>query len=230
MFKGMLFIDKPEGWTSFDVVNYVRRMVARLEEKKPKNVKVGHTGTLDPFASGLLILLVGKDYTRKAGEYSKLDKTYEVTLKLGEVSTTGDPEGVIEKVSDTQPTEEDIKGALKEFQGQIEQVPPAFSAIKVNGQRAYKLARGGKEVELEPRIVNIYELSLVSYDFPEVVIKAHVSSGTYIRSLVKDLGEKLRTGAYTYKLRRTSIESYSVSEAIGPDGLNEENLNNRLIV
>src|SRR5450432_1853417 len=99
--QGMLLVDKPAGWTSFDVVNYVRRIVATHEGKKPKNVKVGHSGTLDPFATGLLILLVGKEYTRRAGEFSKLDKTYEVTLRLGETSSTGDPEGEITAVSDT---------------------------------------------------------------------------------------------------------------------------------
>src|SRR5579884_3754338 len=98
MFKGILLVDKPEGWTSFDMVNYVRKIVAGAEGKKPRNVKVGHTGTLDPFASGLLILLIGREYTKKAGEYSKMDKVYEATLKLGETSSTGDPEGVIEKV------------------------------------------------------------------------------------------------------------------------------------
>src|SRR6201999_2027786 len=98
--QGMLLVDKPAGWTSFDVVNYVRRMVATAEGKKPKNVKVGHTGTLDPFATGLLILLIGKEYTRRAGEFSKLDKTYEVTMRLGQTSTTGDPEGEITPVSD----------------------------------------------------------------------------------------------------------------------------------
>src|SRR5471030_3382693 len=100
---GMLLVDKPAGWTSFDVVNYVRKIVATAEDKKPKHVKVGHTGTLDPFATGLLVLLIGKEYTRRAGELSKLDKTYEVTMRLGETSTSGDPEGEVTPVSDAIP-------------------------------------------------------------------------------------------------------------------------------
>src|ERR1700712_906971 len=143
--QGLLLIDKPSGWTSFDVVNYVRRMVATAEGKKPKNCKVGHTGTLDPLATGLLVLLVGKDYTRKATELTKLDKTYEVTMKLGETSTTADDEGEKMVVSDTIPTKEAVLESLYAFTGDIMQVPPAFSAIKIDGRRAYQLAREGKE-------------------------------------------------------------------------------------
>lgn len=124
--QGILLVDKPKGWTSFDVVNYVRKQVAAATGKKPKNTKVGHTGTLDPLATGLLVLLVGKNYTRRAGEYSKLDKTYEVTMKLGETSTTGDDEGTKEAVSDTIPTEKAVREALEKLQGQIMQVPPPF--------------------------------------------------------------------------------------------------------
>ncbi|HET7320425.1 MAG TPA: hypothetical protein VFI84_02455, partial [Candidatus Saccharimonadales bacterium] len=138
--QGILLVDKPAGWTSFDVVNYVRKIVATAEGKKPKNTKVGHTGTLDPFATGLLVLLVGKEYTRKAGKLSKADKTYEVTMRLGQVSTTGDPEGMITEVDGLQPSREDLENVLLKFTGVIEQIPPAYSAIKVNGQRAYKLA------------------------------------------------------------------------------------------
>src|SRR6201995_5146621 len=107
--QGLLLVDKPADWTSFDVVNYVRKIVAQTEGKKPKNVKVGHTGTLDPFATGLLVLLIGKDYTRRAGEFSKLDKTYEVTMRLGETSTTGDPEGEITPVNNDQPAREEVE-------------------------------------------------------------------------------------------------------------------------
>ena len=124
--QGILLVDKPAGWTSFDVVNYVRRIVATAEGKKPKQVKVGHTGTLDPFATGLLILLIGKDYTRRADEFSKLDKTYEVTMRLGFASSTGDPEGEITPVSDTAPTFEVLQEAATRFRGVISQVPPAY--------------------------------------------------------------------------------------------------------
>lgn len=211
--QGILLVDKPAGWTSFDVVNYVRRIVAAAEGKKPKQIKVGHSGTLDPFATGLLILLVGKDYTRRAGEFSKLDKTYEATMKLGFESTTGDPEGEITPVSDKVPTIDETKAALEKFKGKIQQTPPAYSAIKVNGQRAYKLARAGQEVVIEPRQVTINSLKLVKYTYPEVKFTADVSSGTYIRTLVEDLGKTLQTGAYTVALCRTKVGTFDIKTA-----------------
>jgi tRNA pseudouridine55 synthase len=222
--QGLLLIDKPAGWTSFDVVNYVRRIVANIEGKKPKNYKVGHTGTLDPFATGLLVLLVGKEYTKKAGELSKLDKTYEMTMKLGETSTTGDPEGEITKVSDSKPSLEQVQAAADKFKGEISQVPPAFSAIKINGQRAYKLAREGKEVVIEPRKVTINRLEIVEYNYPEIKLVADVTSGTYIRTLAEDIGKALGTGAYTTELRRTLIDKFSIKDAKKAEDLNADNL------
>lgn len=215
--QGLLLIDKPKTWTSFDVVNYVRKMVATAEGKKPKNTKVGHTGTLDPMATGLLVLLVGKDYTRRAGELSKLDKVYEVTMKLGETSTTADAEGEKTAVSDTVPAEKAVLETLQQLQGQIMQVPPAFSAMKINGQRAYKLAREGKAVELEARPVTIHSNQLTSYEYPYVKFTSHVSSGTYIRSLVEDLGKLLETGAYMSDLRRTRIGQFDLHDATAHD-------------
>ena len=212
--QGLLLIDKPKTWTSFDVVNYVRKMVAEVEGKKPKNCKVGHTGTLDPLATGLLVLVVGKEYTRRAGEFSKLDKTYEVTMKLGETSTTADEEGEKRVVSHTTPTEKAVLEALEGLQGHIMQTPPKYSAMKVGGQRAYKLARAGKTVELEARPATIYENKLTSYDYPFVTFTSHVSSGTYIRSLVEDLGKVLQTGAYMADLRRTTVGQFNLVDAL----------------
>ena len=212
--EGMLLLDKPAGWTSFDVVNYVRKLAAAAEGKKPKNVKVGHTGTLDPFATGLLVLLVGKNYTRRAGELSKIDKTYEVTMRLGEVSSTGDPEGEIMPVADAPvPSREAIEEAAQRFVGEIEQIPPIYSAIKVDGQRAYKLARAGKPVTIEPRKVTIHHLEVLDYAYPEVKFVVEVSSGTYIRTLVEDLGKALGSGAYTTALNRTKVGRFSLAEA-----------------
>jgi tRNA pseudouridine55 synthase len=228
--KGILLVDKPVGWTSFDVVNYVRKMVAQAEGKKPKHVKVGHTGTLDPFATGLLVLLIGKEYTRKATELLKQDKTYEVTMRLGETSSTGDPEGEITRVSDTKPTKKAIEDAMKQFTGEIMQTPPAFSAIKINGQRAYKLAREGKVVKIEPRTVTINSLELLDYDYPEVKFAADVSSGTYIRSLVEDIGRSLTTDAYTKALRRTANGSFVVGQACLVEGLTGLKIDGRLLV
>jgi tRNA pseudouridine55 synthase len=201
--QGLLLIDKPKGWTSFDVVNYVRKQVAVVNGTKPKNTKVGHTGTLDPLATGLLVLLVGKTYTRKATTLTKLDKTYLVTMKLGEVSTTGDGEGEKQPISNTVPSEAEVRAALATFQGDILQVPPAFSAMKINGQRAYKLARP----------VTIYSNELTSYDYPYVTFTSAVGSGTYIRSLVADLGKTLKTGAYMSDLCRSQVGNFRLEDA-----------------
>lgn len=218
--QGLLLIDKPSEWTSFDVVNYVRKLVATAEGKKPKNTKVGHTGTLDPLATGLLVLVVGKEYTRRAGEFTKLDKTYEVVMKLGETSSTGDEEGEKIVVLHTAPTQKAVLGALEGLQGQIMQVPPAYSAMKINGQRAYKLARKGEKVELEARPVMINDLRLTKYEYPFVEFTADVGSGTYIRSLVEDLGKVLGTGAYMSGLRRTRVGRFSITDAYTPDAKN----------
>lgn len=211
--QGILLIDKPKTWTSFDVVNYIRRMAANAEGKKPKNVKVGHTGTLDPLATGLLVVLVGKEYTRRAQEWSKLEKTYEVTMRLGITSTTADEEGEKTVVSDSDPGEEAVEAALRKFTGDIMQTPPIYSAMKVGGVRAYKLAREGKEVLMEPRPAKIYRNELTDYSFPFVRFTSHVSSGTYIRSLVEDIGRELGTGAYMADLRRTAIGEFSIDKA-----------------
>lgn len=226
--QGILLVDKPKTWTSFDVVNYVRRIVATATATKPKNTKVGHTGTLDPLATGLLVLLVGKEYTRKATELSKVDKTYEVTMKLGETSTTADDEGEKTAVSDTIPSQEAVLAALAQFKGTIMQTPPAFSAMKINGQRAYKLAREGKEVVLEPRPVTIHRNELTDYQYPYVKFTSEVSSGTYIRSLVTDLGVAVGTGAYMSDLRRTRVGQFDITNALEVHGLNTEILVNHL--
>lgn len=227
--QGILLVDKPKTWTSFDVVNFVRRIVAVHEGKKPRNTKVGHCGTLDPLATGLLVLVIGKEYTRRAGEFSKQDKIYEVELKLGEVSTTADAEGELTTVSAAIPTEIAVKEALDAFQGEIMQTPPIYSAMKVNGQRAYKLARAGKEVELEARPVTIHANTFTSYNYPTVSFTSHVSSGTYIRSLVEDIGKQLETGAYMTELRRTSIGDFNIADAVTTENLDAEIIQKNLI-
>ena len=205
----IVLIDKPTGMTSFGVVARVRRV---LTEQAGRKVKVGHTGTLDPFATGLMILVTGKK-CREAEHYTKLDKWYEAQIVLGQTSSTGDPEGELAAVSDRRPTEAEIGAVLERFTGEIQQVPPVFSAIKIDGQRAYKLARQGKEVNMPSRNVTIYSLELISYEYPYVNIRTHVSSGTYIRTLAQDIGEALGTGAYCRELRRTKIAEYDISDA-----------------
>lgn len=195
--------------TSFGVVARVRRVLTQAAGKK---VKVGHTGTLDPFATGLMILVVGKE-CKNAAHYTKLDKTYEATIELGSTSTTGDTEGELTPVSDSQPTRSEIELALAPFLGTITQIPPHFSAIKINGQRAYKLAHKGEIFEMPSRQVTIHTLELVDYQYPHITIRTHVSSGTYIRTLAEDIGKALKTGAYCTQLRRTAIDHWSVTEA-----------------
>jgi tRNA pseudouridine55 synthase len=214
---GILLIDKPVGWTSFDVVAKLRGMrkaqfkAAGMTPTK-RQLRVGHAGTLDPFATGLLIILLG-DATKRSDEFLKKDKTYEATIRLGAISSTGDPEGELTEVSEHVPALEEISAALKQFEGEISQTPPAYSAIKINGQRAYKLARKGAEVEIPTRQVTIHKLELIEYSYPDVRIRTHVSSGTYIRSLAADIGEALGTGAYCIELRRTAIGTYSIDGA-----------------
>ena len=212
-FEKIILIDKPAGMSSFGVVARVRR---KLRDELGKKIKVGHTGTLDPFATGLLIILAGKA-TKKSDEFLKKDKVYEATVKLGETSTTGDIEGEIEKVSDKVPTLDDIKKACDKLTGEIMQTVPAYSAVKINGERAYKLARKGKEVEMPTRKVTIYSLEILDYTYPNLKIRTHVSSGTYIRTLGEDIGRLLGTGAYLTALRRTKIADFSVEAALKLD-------------
>ena len=206
----ILYVKKPLHWTSFDVVNRVRRVLCRQLDKK--KLKVGHAGTLDPFATGLLVILLG-DATKKATEFLKLDKVYEAEIILGQESTTGDPEGELTLVNDVKPTTKEIQAVLSTFTGDIRQRPPIFSAIKINGQRAYKLARDGKEVEIPERTVTIHSLELLDYAYPSLKIRTHVGSGTYIRSLAVDIGKALGTGAYCHALRRTQIADWSIADA-----------------
>ena len=235
----VILIDKPAGISSFGVVAKVR---GALKQKFGHKVKIGHTGTLDPFATGLLILLSGK-MTKKSDEFLKKDKVYEATLKLGYTSTTGDPEGEISECLSEEaqyhlvedplrrtasngatephndgregacPKQGDIELALQSFIGEIEQTPPRFSAIKINGERAYKLARKGEEVKIPSRKVTIYSIEILDYNYPELKIRCHVSSGTYIRTLAEDIGKALKTGAYLTELRRLKIANYDVKDA-----------------
>lgn len=212
-FEEIILIDKPAGMSSFGVVARVRR---KLKGREGKKIKVGHTGTLDPFATGLLIILAGRA-TKKSDEFLKKDKEYEATVFLGKTSSTGDIEGEITEASDKIPTLEEVKNACEKFVGEIEQKVPAFSAVKIGGERAYKLARKGKGVEMPTRKVTIFSLEILDYAYPELKIRTHVSSGTYIRTLGEDIGKALGTGAYLTALRRTKIADFDVKNAIKLD-------------
>lgn len=206
----IILADKPAGITSFGVVARIRR---QLSQQLGKKAKVGHTGTLDPFATGLMIIVTGKE-CRNAMNYSKLDKEYEAVIRLGATSTTGDPEGEITPVSNEIPSKKAVQAALEQFTGEITQKPPIFSAIKINGRRAYDMARRGEAVEIPERQVTIYELELLDYTYPDIRIRVHVSSGTYIRTLAEDVGSVLKTGAYCAELRRTKVGQWSVEGAV----------------
>ena len=205
----IILVDKPTGISSFGVVARIRR---ELRDEFGHKVKVGHTGTLDPFATGLMILLSGK-MTKKSNDFLKLDKIYEADLKLGFASTTGDPEGEITEVSSFVPELTEIERVLKSFTGEISQTVPKFSAVKINGERAYKLARKGTDFKTPTRIVTIYQIELLDYSYPTLKIRCHVSSGTYIRTLAEDIGKTLGTGAYLTALRRTKIGDYRIEDA-----------------
>jgi tRNA pseudouridine55 synthase len=219
---GIILIDKPKNWTSHDVVAKVR---GNLKAQTGKKIKVGHTGTLDPMATGLLVLVIG-NYTKKAQDFNKLDKVYEAEVILGSTSETGDKEGKLTKISEKQPSDIELRAFLSKLTGKIKQKPHIYSAIKVNGQRAYKLARAGKKPNLEPREVEIFEIKDINYLYPSLSFKVHVSSGTYIRSLAEDIGEALATGAYLSALKRIKVGNYRLEQALTIDELNQKRLQN----
>lgn len=211
--SGVLVIDKPVGLTSHDVVQIVRRGT---------NIKrAGHTGTLDPRASGVLVVLVGPAV--RLSEYvSSSSKRYQATIRLGEVSDTYDADGIITETGEPiSITEEDFNKLLESYIGEIEQIPPAYSAVKVNGKRAYEMARAGEEVKLEPRKINVFSLEILEWALPEVVIDVSCSSGTYIRSLANDLGEAIGCGAHLVGLRRSQSGEFTLRNAISLRRLRE---------
>ncbi len=226
--EGILLVDKPKGWTSFDVVNKIRSIVAKELDQKPRSVKVGHTGTLDPAATGLLVVCIGKKYTKTIQDLIIHDKTYEVEMVLGKVSTTGDQEGEITAKSISTPKQKDINTVIAHFIGEISQKPPVYSAIKINGKRAYELARKGQKVDMPSRKVKIHSMTNVSYDYPIVKFVTRVGSGTYIRSLVQDIGDELNTGAYTSNLRRISVGDKKIQDALQISDITANNIKNLL--
>ncbi len=208
----VLLFNKEKEWTSFDLVNKTRNLLKkRFDIKK---IKVGHAGTLDPLAEGLMIVCTGKE-TKNIEQYQGLGKTYVTEIKLGESTPSFDLET---EVDGTQSIEhinrEMIDQALTEFIGKQEQVPPMFSAINVNGKRAYQLAREGKTVELKKKPIEIYEIEILNCELPFLTLKMDCSKGTYIRSFARDLGVRLGTLAHLTDLKRTDIGSFSVQEAI----------------
>ena len=218
--NGILNIFKPTGMTSFDVV----RIIKKISHVK----KVGHAGTLDPEASGVLPVCIGK--ATKAIDYIMGDfKIYETQLKLGTITDTYDREGKILSEMEVNVSVEEITQAINSFIGEIKQVPPMYSALKVNGKKLYELARAGIEIEREARPITIYEIEISSIEIPYVKFRVKCSKGTYIRSLCYDIGELLKCGGMMWNLQRTATGQFHIEDAINIQDLNEENINENIM-
>ena len=218
--NGFLLINKPVGWTSHDVVAHLRRVTGIQ--------KIGHAGTLDPFATGLLIVGIGRPATKRLDAFKQLPKTYHATIFLGAVSDTDDLTGRIQpamlKTKQT-PSREEIETAIKKFIGEQTQIPPMYSAKKVHGQKLYELARKGKgeKIMRQPHHIIIHDIAIRAYLFPNLTLEISCSPGTYIRALARDIGEALGIGAYAETLERTRIGTYTVQQAHEPQNITKEN-------
>jgi len=214
---GFLLIDKPAGITSHDVVDRLRKITGIK--------KIGHAGTLDPFAIGLLLMAIARPATREISTFVGLDKVYEATFVLGAATETLDPESEVVKAQETiEVTEDQIQEAMNALTGELEQIPPVYSAIKINGKKLYEHARKGEVVELKPRNVTVHSFELIGTPTNKdglvyIETRIHCGSGTYVRALSRDLAEKLGTTGYVQTLRRTKIGDFSVDEALSLDSL-----------
>ena len=212
---GLILLNKPSGITSFKGLNVLKRSLG--------TGKVGHTGTLDKFADGLIVALFGK-MTKLVPEFTGMDKEYIALISFGNETETLDPEGEIIAVAEP-PELNTIQKAIPEFIGKIRQTPPQYSAIHINGKRAYELARSGKDVEIPSREIQIYSLELISYDKPDLVVKVKCSKGTYIRSLARDLALKCGSRAHLEELKRTQVGPFHIEESTNPEAFSvEENV------
>lgn len=211
--------DKPYRWTSFDVVGKVRWLICR--RLKVKKLKVGHAGTLDPLATGVLIVCTGRA-TKRIEELQSGTKEYYATIRLGATTPSYDLEKPIDATYPTEHiTREMVEQVLERFKGKIEQVPPTFSACKVDGKRAYEMARKGNEVELKPKTLVIDEIELTECNLPDITIRVVCSKGTYIRALARDIGEALQSGGHLTALRRTRVGDYRVEDCLNPEKFKE---------
>jgi len=214
--NGILIVDKPKGITSHDVVSFVRR--------KFQIKRVGHAGTLDPLATGVLILLLGKA-TKLFSQFEPFDKAYASTIRLGITTNSADIQGkILSQKSYENITQNQIEMVLRKFQGDIEQIPPMVSAIKIGGKRLYKLAREGIEVPRNPRKIRIDTLNLISFTAPEIKIYLECSKGTYVRQLAEDIGQLLECGACITEIRRIKVGPFHIDDAVHLDDINEHNV------
>lgn len=222
--NGFLLVNKPKEMTSYDII----RKIKPLLEKK---TKIGHSGTLDPFAEGLMIIAIGRTYTKQLNQWLNLDKSYHAEITFGVETDSYDCTG---NVTQTHPkpialTEPEIHEIIKKFTGHIAQTPPIYSAKKINGKRAYTYARTNTPIELNPSNITIYKIKLLTIEKNKINVTIHCSKGTYIRSLAHDMGQELSIGAHLSQLTRTSIGNVSVDTAISIDVLSKENLHHYLI-
>jgi len=214
--SGFILIDKPIGRSSHSIVNQLRR-ITQIR-------KIGHAGTLDPLASGLLIVAIGRESTKQIDKFVKMDKIYEAEVFLGKTTDTYDAEGeVLTEYSGAKIKRRALKAALKDFTGEQLQIPPMYSAKKVGGKKLYELARKNIEIEREPSKITIYKIKILKYSWPKLKLRIYCSSGTYIRSLAYDLGQALGCGAYLSQLRRTKIDHFKVDRAKEIDKIKEDN-------
>lgn len=207
----ILYFDKPLHWTSFDLINKVRYQISRA--LKIKKIKVGHAGTLDPLATGVMIVCTGPA-TKRIEEFQYQTKEYIATLRLGATTPSFDLETEIDHTYQTPVTQQQVEQILPQFLGRIEQIPPAFSACKVNGNRAYQLARKGEEVSLQPKTLIIDEIELLDFKPNELKIRVLCSKGTYIRALARDIGQALHSGAHLIALQRTRIGAVTLNDCL----------------
>lgn len=210
--SGLVLIDKPKAKTSFYLVHFLRKLTGVK--------KIGHAGTLDPFATGVMVLLVGKRFTQKAQDLIGLDKEYHATLTLGQTTDSYDCDGIITSSNPYQPSLGELEAALQTFQGEVFQTPPMFSAKKVKGKKLYELARQGITIERKPKCVTM-EVELLSYEYPQIQLYVKCSSGTYIRSIAHDLGQALKCGAYLSELKRTRVGPFHLQECQTCDELSD---------
>jgi len=215
---GLLIVDKPLHWSSMDVIRRIRQATGQ------RKLKAGHAGTLDPLATGVLVCCIGKA-TKLVEKLMGQPKVYDAQVDLTAFTTTDDLEGDRQEVDvPRKPTEEQVRAALGQFVGQIQQRPPAFSAIHVEGKRAYDLARAGQAVEIPTRTVTIYDAQLLSYEWPVATVRIHCGKGTYIRSIARDLGLALNTGGHLASLRRTKVGQFDVAQAMPGELLKEKRI------
>lgn len=215
--SGFLIINKPKNCTSHDVVALLRKITGIK--------KIGHSGTLDPLATGLLLIAVGRTSTKQLGDFIKLDKTYEAVIKLGAASETYDAQGPVTppQKNAVEKNLSDVWDAVRQFTGNIKQIPPMHSAKKVKGKKLYELARKGKKIAREPAEISIYEISILDYSWPFLTLRIHCSSGTYIRSIAHDIGKALRVGGYLEELKRTAIANIALKNSVLLSKITSEN-------